>query len=300
MTAGAAGAAPGQAPVTVVGLGLMGAALAGAFVTRGHPTTVWNRSPGKDGPLVERGATSAATPAEAFTAAPLAVLCVKDHEAVREILRQAGEALSGRVLVDLTTGTSEDALRTAREAEGFGARYLDGAILATPDAIGLPDTAILYSGPTALFTEHEATLAALGGSPLHLGATEGLASLYDVALLGAMWSSLNGVLHATALVGSEGVGADAFAPFAGMLFQAMGVFVTRYAEQIAAGDFTADDSTVRTHLAGVAHLVRESAVRGVDGTLPGHLRSVLTEVAARGHAEDSYASVVEYFRKPAL
>lgn len=36
-----------QAPATVIGLGLMGQALAAAFLKEGHPATVWNRSPGK-------------------------------------------------------------------------------------------------------------------------------------------------------------------------------------------------------------------------------------------------------------
>ena len=36
-----------RTPVTVIGLGLMGQALAGAFLRAGHPTTVWNRSAAK-------------------------------------------------------------------------------------------------------------------------------------------------------------------------------------------------------------------------------------------------------------
>lgn len=39
------------APVSVIGLGAMGRALAGAFLDAGHPTTVWNRSPGRAGEL---------------------------------------------------------------------------------------------------------------------------------------------------------------------------------------------------------------------------------------------------------
>ncbi|CAM5598147.1 6-phosphogluconate dehydrogenase OS=Streptomyces antimycoticus OX=68175 GN=SSPO_095210 PE=3 SV=1 [Streptomyces antimycoticus] len=45
--------------VTVLGLGPMGRALAGAFLDAGLRTTVWNRTAGRDGELVERGAVSA-------------------------------------------------------------------------------------------------------------------------------------------------------------------------------------------------------------------------------------------------
>lgn len=41
--------------VTVLGLGPMGRALAGAFLDAGLRTTVWNRTPGRDGELIERG-----------------------------------------------------------------------------------------------------------------------------------------------------------------------------------------------------------------------------------------------------
>lgn len=34
-----------RTPVTVVGLGSMGSALAEAFIDAGHPTTVWNTDP---------------------------------------------------------------------------------------------------------------------------------------------------------------------------------------------------------------------------------------------------------------
>ncbi|GAA3079292.1 hypothetical protein GCM10020000_76170 [Streptomyces olivoverticillatus] len=44
------------ANVTVIGLGAIGTALAGALVAAGHRTTVWNRTPGKGDALVEMGA----------------------------------------------------------------------------------------------------------------------------------------------------------------------------------------------------------------------------------------------------
>jgi 3-hydroxyisobutyrate dehydrogenase-like beta-hydroxyacid dehydrogenase len=42
--------------VTVIGLGNMGSTLARAFIENRRPVTVWNRSPEKATPLVEKGA----------------------------------------------------------------------------------------------------------------------------------------------------------------------------------------------------------------------------------------------------
>ncbi|RSS80895.1 NAD(P)-dependent oxidoreductase, partial [Streptomyces sp. WAC02707] len=52
---------PAPLSVTVLGLGPMGRALAGAFLAAGVRTTVWNRTPGREADLVERGAVLAAS-----------------------------------------------------------------------------------------------------------------------------------------------------------------------------------------------------------------------------------------------
>lgn len=57
-------------PITVLGLGNMGTALAGALIDAGHPTTVWNRSPARAEPLGARGATAADTAEFAVSASP--------------------------------------------------------------------------------------------------------------------------------------------------------------------------------------------------------------------------------------
>jgi 3-hydroxyisobutyrate dehydrogenase-like beta-hydroxyacid dehydrogenase len=65
-------------PVTVVGLGLMGQALAEAFLCDGHPTTVWNRTAAKADRLVAQGAKLADSVGDAVAASPLVVVCVSD------------------------------------------------------------------------------------------------------------------------------------------------------------------------------------------------------------------------------
>lgn len=90
--------------VTVIGLGPMGRALAGALLTAGHRVTVWNRTPGKADDLTTRGAYLASSPAEALDGAGVAVFCLIDDDAVASVVEQAaGSAnLKGLTLVNLT------------------------------------------------------------------------------------------------------------------------------------------------------------------------------------------------------
>ena len=76
-----------RVPVSVIGLGMMGAALAGAYLRAGHRTTVWNRSAGKADALVEQGASRADTIADAVAASDVLVACVVDATNLRRNLR---------------------------------------------------------------------------------------------------------------------------------------------------------------------------------------------------------------------
>nr|WP_228976421.1 NAD(P)-binding domain-containing protein [Streptomyces sp. DH12] len=281
--------------VTVLGLGQMGSALAAAFLAAGHPTTVWNRTPARADGLVAAGARRAGTVAEAVAASELVVVCVLDYGAVRELLEPLAGGLAGRTLVNVTSGSPEQARETARWAAGQGARYLDGGIMTTPPGVGDPASMFLYSGSPEVLEAHRATLAVLG-DPIHLGGDAGLASLYDAGLLGMMWSVFGGWLHATALVGADGVEAGEFAPVALRWLSTVGLFVERYAGQIDAGRYPGDDATIDVQLAAVGHLLHAGAERGVDGRLPELHRELMAKAVADGHGGDSYARIVEAFR----
>ncbi|MGW2413071.1 NAD(P)-dependent oxidoreductase [Streptomyces tubercidicus] len=284
--------------VTVMGLGSMGSALAAVLLERGHETTVWNRSAHRAQSLVDRGARLAATPEEAITASPLTLVCVLDYEALHAVLDPVAGSLAGKVLVNLTSGSPEQAHKTAAWARSHAADYLDGAIMTTPPGVGNPEMMFLYSGPHSVFEAHRPTLASLG-DPLHLGTDPGLASLYDAALLGLMWSTMTGWLHGTALVGAERTPATAFTPVAIRWLSAVAGFLTTYAPQVDAGHYPGEDATVDVQIAAIDHLIHAAAARGIDNALPELLKSAMERTKAAGHGSDSYASVIEVLKSPA-
>ncbi|MGW3406159.1 NAD(P)-dependent oxidoreductase [Streptomyces zhihengii] len=294
----AAAGAPSDPAVSVLGLGRMGSALAGAFLSAGRTTTVWNRTPDKADALVGRGAVRAASVADAVRGSVVVVVCVRDDEAVHELLDPVAPELAGRTLLNLTSGSPEQARGNAAWAAGHGCAYVDGAVMTTPPGVGDPRSMILCSGSAAAFAEHRATIGALG-DPVDLGEDAGLASLHDAGLLGLMWSVFAGWLHATALVGADGVPARAFTPLAIRWLAGVGGFMDTYAPQIDAGSYPGDDATVDIQLAAVQHLLEASRDRGVDTRLPELHRDLMTRTVASGHGRDSYGRVIEQFRADA-
>ncbi|WP_327235493.1 NAD(P)-binding domain-containing protein [Streptomyces sp. NBC_01317] len=286
------------ATVTVIGLGLMGQALARAFLTAGHPTTVWNRTAAKAGQLVSEGAELAPTVGDAVRPDSLTVICLTDYHAVRELLGTPDVDLDGTTLINLTSGDSAQARETAAWAEQRGARYLDGAIMAVPPAIGTPDAVILHSGPQSDFDTHKPTLDALG-APTYLGEDQGLASLYDVAGLAMMWSVLNAWLQGTALLRTVGVDAATYAPFARQMAAGVADWLPGYAEQVDAGSFPAEVSALETDVRAMTHLIEACETAGVNAELPRLFKAIADRAIAAGHGGEQYAVLIEEFGRPA-
>ncbi|WP_329334248.1 NAD(P)-binding domain-containing protein [Streptomyces sp. NBC_01352] len=288
----------GPTPVTVLGLGLMGQALAGAFLRAGHPTTVWNRTAAKAEHLVAQGGKRADSVRDAVTAGPLVVVCVSDYDAVHALLGPLGDVLDGRVLVNLTSGTTTQARETAAWATRQGSTYLDGAIMAAPGAIGTADAVVLYSGPRSAFDLHESTLTSLAAGTAYIGDDHGLSSLHEVAVLGLMWGIGNGFLQGAALLGAAGVDAAAFAPLARKGIGMVTDWLTDYAQQVDDGTYPALDATLDTHRAAMEHAIQESEFLGVNAELPRLIKSLTDRAVADGHGGSGYAAMIEQFRKP--
>jgi 3-hydroxyisobutyrate dehydrogenase-like beta-hydroxyacid dehydrogenase len=87
----------------------MGAALAFVLQERGRAVTVWNRSPEKAASLVEKGAVLAPSAAAAITASLVIIVCVTNYAAANRILGEVVTDLPGKLLVQFTTGSPQEA-----------------------------------------------------------------------------------------------------------------------------------------------------------------------------------------------
>ncbi|MFD0200488.1 MULTISPECIES: NAD(P)-dependent oxidoreductase [Saccharothrix] len=269
-------------PVTVLGLGPMGRALATAFAAAGHPTTVWNRTPGKGDDL---DATIADTAAGAIAASPLTVVCVLNHEAVRSVLD--ADALKGRALVNLTGGSPQQAREMAAWAAGHGIDYLDGVLL--NGIVGGPEAALLFSGPADVYEAHRATLAALGENGTYLGEDPGRAAGFNVSLLDLFWTSMFGVVHAFRLGGAENIAATDFAGYAKAMAGLLPELIDVVAEHITADQFPGDASTITSAAAILDDVIASVRSNGLDDGVLGAVRAAVRRAIDAGHGSAGFS-----------
>ncbi|WP_280510720.1 NAD(P)-binding domain-containing protein, partial [Nocardia farcinica] len=140
-----------KTPVTVLGLGRMGAAVAEILVRAGHPTTVWNRTPGRAAHLDALGARRAPDPRTAVAAGRLIITVLADTPAATELLTPLADALAGRTVLNVATGRPDQAAELTTRLGGIP--VLDAGIFGVPQTLGTSDTLLVYSGSPAANTE---------------------------------------------------------------------------------------------------------------------------------------------------
>ncbi|WP_395110910.1 NAD(P)-dependent oxidoreductase [Actinomadura sp. SCN-SB] len=287
-----------QSAVTVIGLGPMGRALARAFVDAGLRTTVWNRTPGRDGELVERGAIRAGSAEEAVAASDLTVVCVVNYDASDAILRRdaVAGALKGRTLVNLTADTPGRARDTAAWASDHGVRYLDGAIMTPVVTIGTPDAVFIHSGPKGLYQRHLPVLEALGGTHTHLGEDIGRAAAYDLAPLDVFWTAMAGYAHALALAKAEGITARELAPFAKGIGAILPPIFEELAEGVDGGNYSDGSNPITSAASSMAHVIQASERHGIDASVMRAAEGLARRVIGMGHGTDGFIRVTELLR----
>ncbi|GAC66581.1 NAD(P)-dependent oxidoreductase [Gordonia soli] len=286
--------------VAVLGLGAMGTALADALLDAGRSVTVWNRTPTKTQPLAARGATVAPTPADAAASAPVVIACLLNHQNVMDALVDVSQTdlspAAQPILVDLTTTTPAEARRTATAAAEAGRRHLDGAIMAIPSMIGRPEAAILYSGDPEVYTEAEPTLQILGTSR-HVGGEPGLASIRDLALLSAMYTTFAGLHQAVALAGSAGITAADLVPELAAFVGAMVPSIQKDVPAFDSGDHTTVGQDLVFTRNAVDLIVRAAREEGREPSVLTAVQNVVAGEVERGHGHLDTSAMIEAFRR---
>ncbi|WP_327706318.1 NAD(P)-binding domain-containing protein [Streptomyces decoyicus] len=287
--------------VTVIGLGPMGQAMTRTLLAAGHPVTVWNRTAGRADGVVTDGATLAVTPSEAVKASDLVILSLTDYQAMYDVLDSATESLAGRTLVNLSSDTPDRTREAATWAAGHGAAFLTGGVMVPAPMVGTEAAYIYYSGPDEVMQSHLATLALLG-APKHLGEDPGLAQTMYQAQLAVFLTTLSGLMHATAMLGTAGMKAQETLPELLSFVDSIGAMLRAGEETpgaaLDAGEHPGDLSTVTMMGATSDHIVETSTSLGLDLALPLAVQAHYRRAIDDGHGGDNWTRIIDSIREP--
>ncbi|MFF4801596.1 NAD(P)-dependent oxidoreductase [Streptomyces sp. NPDC001351] len=186
-----------QLTVSVLGTGIMGAAMARNLAHAGHSVRAWNRTRAKAEPLAADGAHIAGTPAEAVQGANVVLTMLYDGPATLDVMREAAPALRpGAAWVQSTTVGIEAIADLAAFADEHGLVFYDAPVLGTRQPAEAGQLTVLAAGPADGRAAVEPVFDAVGARTLWTGDDGAAGSGSRLKLVANSW-----VLAATAATG---------------------------------------------------------------------------------------------------
>jgi len=280
--------------ITVIGLGNMGSALARVLLENGRAVTVWNRSPGKVASLVEKGGVLAASPASAVAASPLVIVCVTNYAAANGILGEARAELPGKLIVQFTTGSPQDARASETWADAHEAEYLDCAITGSPESIGTPSAHILVAGREVAFKKAEPILRILTEDLDYKGELIGLAAAWEMIYIMHYYGMFLSLFHSVQICQAEGIPLEQFVTLLGEQGKNYEKWLC---ENIQSGNYQETSSPLELWAGGIQQIAQHAQDSGIHAEFPQLVARLFQQAMDAGYGREEVSAVFKVLQK---
>jgi 3-hydroxyisobutyrate dehydrogenase-like beta-hydroxyacid dehydrogenase len=278
-----------------IGLGNMGAAIAGRLLQAQHTVRVWNRSPASVQKLAAEGAQVAATPDAAFKGDAVFSM-LGDDNAVRAVFLDSGllDRASGetvRVHVNMATISVACADELTAKHAARGIAYVAAPVLGRPDAAAAGKLNIVAAGPAGAVDALQPLFAVIGQKTWRFGEIASRANVAKLSMNFMLAAAIEAMGEAAALAtGYDIEAADILelasqTLFPGPVYQGYGRLIAASAYEPAGFKARLGQKDVRLALA---------AAEAVTTPMPfaSQIRDSMLEALSRGEGEKEFGVVL--------
>ncbi len=199
--------------VGVIGLGMMGSSIATRLARKGHKITVFNRDRSKAQKLNAARTeklTIADQPKEVGDTSDIAIICVKDYQAVANVSLAIGGLIESSnrdlIVIQCSTISPEESNKLADIYSNRQIRMLSVPILGGTAAVERGEITLIAAGPKIVYEMTESILRDLSAQIFYLGSNHRTASALKLAF--NIHIALLALALAEGLVFSKGMGVD--------------------------------------------------------------------------------------------
>ena len=282
--------------VSVIGLGVMGRELARTLVEAGFDVIVWNRTPDRATPLIELGVKQAESPVEAINASSATITCIRSHRDTRELLEEAQNALSGKTLIELSTGDAGDAQGLMDWVQQCGGSCLIGMISTFPSGIGKSDNAILIAGDETTWKNHEGIVKTLCGKSARIGdSPKALAAIYASLFLPRQGFMI-GMIYGALICEKAGVSMEDYVEQLPLTIKVVHDYYDVFAASIPNKNFENPPASMRTYQAAFEDVLSTCKDLGAPDDLPKLLSQLIQRGIDAGLAEQQITALTKVLR----
>ena len=269
--------------VGLIGLGLVGSALADRLLDAGKRVVGWDVNAERVAALREKGGAIAGGSPEVFSCCRRVLLSLPSHREVGDVIEAAGASLSrGHTIIDTTTGDPTSTVELARSLGERGINYLDATISGSSAQVRAGAVTVMVGGDAASIAASADIFESIGRQTFHTGAagTGAKMKLVTNLVLG-----LNRAALAEGLAFAGSLGLDLTLSLAVMRGSAAySRIMDTKGERMIHGDF-APDARLSQHLKDVRLIVDIGRQAGLPMPLSAAHRAVLEEAEASGYGE---------------
>lgn len=279
--------------ITVLGTGLMGAAMARRLVAMGHGVMVYNRTPARAQALAADGCRVAGDVGEALDAGDFVILTLADAPAVEAVLWEGhdGSHLDGRVVIQMGTIAAPQSRALEARVTAAGGSYIEAPVLGSIPEATAGTLLVMAAGPEGVFRRCLPLFEALGQAPVRVGEV-GQAATIKLALNQLIASLTTAFSLSLGLIQREGIEVETFMG----LLRDSALYAPTFDKKLPrmlGHDYANPNFTAR-HLAKDIRLFTEQAAgAGLDASMLDGVAGVVARTIAQGYGEADYSALYE-------
>jgi 3-hydroxyisobutyrate dehydrogenase-like beta-hydroxyacid dehydrogenase len=269
--------------VGFIGLGRMGAGMAGNLIKAGHEVSVYNRTPEKAGALAARGAKVAATVAEACQGDAVMTMLSNDEAVETLVLGREGVLVSlrpGALHVSSSTISVALSQRLSREHAQHGQRYVAAPVFGRPDVAAAAQLVVVAGGDKTSVEAARPLLEAIARKVFVVGDAPQAANLVKLSGNFLNASVIESLGEAFALIGKGGIDRQRYLEILASLFNVPAYNI--YGALIASGRFEPAGFAAPLGQKDIRLLLAAADTLGVPMPVAGLLRDRFLRLLAQG------------------
>jgi 3-hydroxyisobutyrate dehydrogenase-like beta-hydroxyacid dehydrogenase len=220
---------------------------------------------------------------------------VTNYAVANRILGQVGTDLSGKLLVQFTTGSPQDARASETWAHEHEAEYLDCAITGSPSSIGTPGAHILVAGREAVFQKAEPTLRLLANNLDYKGESIGLASAWEMVFLMPYYGMFLSLFHSVQICHAEGIPLEQYITLLGEQGKNYEKWLC---ENILSGNYQETSSPLELWAGGIQQIARHAQDSHIHAEFPQLVARLFQQAMAADYGREEVSALFKVLQKP--
>jgi len=284
--------------IGIIGLGMLGNAVALHLVNSGYEVTAYNRTKEKSIELKEKGATIVESPKEVAEKSELVIIIVKDADAVKQVSFENNGIVNGNheklIVADMSTVDPSESKNISKQFINSGIKKLDIPVMGGPNVAITGDLVLMASGNKASFDNCKEVFDTIASKVFFLGES-GVANSIKLAMNLQITMLALALSEGITLVKKSGVDPKIFLEILNSTYFKTGMSEKKAYKMIEGKyDTTFTLSNLKKD---ISTMINAAKSLGVELPMISKAEEVYENAIKEGFGDIDYTGIIEYLKK---